>query len=137
MLPEEDVIAAVCEYLSRQGYRIDQQCRTTRHGIDIIATQPASGVTIRIEAKGQTSNRPGSRRFGKGFNRGQSRIHVAAALYTAIATNDAHLPNDRVGIAFPSTTHHREFISRIRSSLRTLGIAVFWVDADRRVVVDP
>jgi len=137
MLTEEDVITAVCDYLSRRGYAIDQQCRTTQHGIDIIATQASSGVTIRIEAKGETSNRAGSRRFGKGFNRGQSRIHVAAALYAAIATNDAYLaPNDRVGIALPSTNHHREFISRIGMTLKTLGIAVFWVGPDRQVEVE-
>ena len=76
MLTEEDVIAAVCEYLSRPGYRIDQQCRTTQHGIDIIATQPASGVTIRIEAKGQTSNRPAA----DGSERGLTADRAASTL---------------------------------------------------------
>ena len=137
MLTEEHVIEAVCDYLSDRGYVIDQQCRTTQHGIDIIATQASSGVTLRVEAKGETSNRKGSRRFGKGFNRGQSRIHVAAALYAAIATKDAHLaPNDRVGIALPSTNHHREFISRIEPTLKMLGIAMFWVGSDRQVEVE-
>jgi hypothetical protein len=137
MLTEEDVIGAVCDYLSREGYRIDQQCRTTEHGIDIIATHPASDAIIRIEAKGETSNRMTSRRYGKAFNRAQCGVHVATALYTAIAMKDAHsTANDRVGIAFPSTKHHREFISRIQATLNALQIVVFWVDPHRQVDVD-
>lgn len=137
MLTEEHVIDAVCDYLTRQGYRIDQQCGTTQHGVDIIATHPRSDVVIRIEAKGETSNRPGSRRFGKGFNRAQTGIHVAAALYAAIATKDAHSsPNDWVGIAFPATNHHKEFVGRIQATLKTLRIAVFWVDRNRQVDVE-
>jgi hypothetical protein len=137
MLTEEDVVDAVCDCLGRHGYRVDQRCRTTQHGVDIIATQWTSGVTVRIEAKGETSNKKGTRRHGKPFSRNQSRVHVAAALYTAIATRDAHTnPNDRAAIAFPTTKEHRDFIGRIRPTLQALGIAVFWVDQDRRVKIE-
>jgi hypothetical protein len=133
MLTEDDVIEAVCSHLERSGYRIVQRCATTQRGEDIVAVH-SSGVTLRIEAKGQTSNRPASRRFGKPFDNAQCHNHVAGAFYAAAAMRDAH--GERVGLAFPDTKLHREHAARVKGALQQLAVAVFWVSADRSVAVE-
>ena len=67
MLTESDVIATVCDYLRAEGYEIRQQLTETEH--DIIAVR--GDETLLIEAKGETSSKEGTNRFGKPFKRSQ------------------------------------------------------------------
>jgi hypothetical protein len=137
MLTEDDVVEAVCRHLGRVGYRIDQRCTTNDRGVDIVAAHP-SGVTLRVEAKGETSNHPESNRFGKPFSSSQVSDHVANALYAAAATLGAHSSDkDRVGMAFPDTRLHREYVRRVERATQTLRIVVFWVDTHLSVSVEP
>lgn len=137
MLTEDDVVDAVCSHLQRHGFHIEQRCTTNDRGEDIVAAHPTAGIKLRVEAKGETSNDQKSARFGKTFSSAQISDHVAKAVYTALATLDAHsAAGERVGVAFPDTRLHRKYVSRIDGVLRTLAVAVFWVQPDRRVTVE-
>ena len=122
MLIESDVIAAVCDYLRAEGYEIRQQLAETEQGDDIKAVQGTA--ILLIEAKGETSSKKGSKRFGKPFSRSQVLDHVAMAFYRA-----AKMRGDgvRVAMAFPDNQQHREMVAEIRQAVRDLKIAVFWV----------
>jgi hypothetical protein len=116
----------VCRHLEER-YRITQRCTTKDRGDDIVATHP-SGITLRVEAKGEGSNTPTSARFGKPFTWNQCISHLSRALYSAAAMVSKH-SGDRVAMAFPNNEHHRDCVDAIRPAVEKLGIAVFWVDA--------
>lgn len=135
MLTEDDVVEAVCRHLETGGYRIVSRCTTSDRGEDIVAEHPSSGVTLRGEAKGETSNKPATARVGKPFDGGQVQHHVAKAFYTAAAMLDGE--GGRACVAFPDTPLHREYLGRIRAAIHRLDISVlFWVRADRTVTIE-
>ena len=70
-LDENAVVAAVGKHLTLAGYEIKQQLGTTEHGIDVIALHPHSNVPVLVEAKGGTSSRLGSKRYGKPYTQNQ------------------------------------------------------------------
>ena len=130
MLTESDVIAAVCEHLRAEGYEIRQQLAESQDGDDIIAVR--ADEPLIIEAKGETSSKPGTARHGKPFNRSQVLSHVSRAFYRAAKTRRAGV---RVGMAFPRTSLHLEMVLAIRQSLSDLAITVYWVDQDKSVYI--
>jgi Holliday junction resolvase-like predicted endonuclease len=97
MLTEDDVVEAVCQHLQASGYRILSRCATTQRGEDIVAEHP-SGVTLRVEAKGETSSKSVTKRFGKPFDNAQANNHVAKAFYAAAEMLGAH--GGRVALGF-------------------------------------
>jgi hypothetical protein len=138
MLLESDVIDAVCAKLESNGYTIRQRLGTTQHGDDIIAVKRTSPVReLFIEAKGETSSRTGSERFGKAFDGAQIPIHVAEAFYKSAKVLSRILTGVevRAGIALPDNRGHRIALQNIAPVLSQLGIAVFWVTADGKVEV--
>ena len=82
MLTESDVIAAVCDYLRDHAYRVTQQLTETEAGDDIIAVAP-DGQQVMIEAKGETSSKSHTTRYGKPFSPSQVLDHVSKAFYRA------------------------------------------------------
>lgn len=138
MLFESDVIDAVCAFLQRGGYDIRQKLGPTERGDDIIAVKPgAESFELRVEAKGETSSKSTTRRYGKPFGSAQIRVHVAEALYkaaTVVSTPSEHV-DTRAGIALPSTQKHRRLIAQIEPVLRDLEIAVFFASEDGAVDV--
>ena len=121
MLYEDDVIEAVCQHLKQNGFEISEQNPSTKRGDDIVARGTGSIRDLCIEAKGETSKRKSSSRYGNEFNGGQVRDHVANAFYRAakMATS-----GKTGGIAFPSNDRHRKRISDIEHALNSLGIIV-------------
>jgi hypothetical protein len=75
MLTENDVVDLVSSELQRRGFKIEQQLSTTETGIDIKATSP-EGVYYGIEAKGATSSKVESSRYGKEFDKSQVKTHI-------------------------------------------------------------
>lgn len=138
MLFESDVIDAVCAFLQTWGYNIRQKLGPTQRGDDIVAVkQGAMSFQLCIEAKGETSSKKGSNRYGEPFDAAQIRVHVAEALYKAasvLSRRGAHV-DVRAGIAFPSTHRHQDRIAHVEPALRHLGIAVFFVSEDGAVDV--
>ena len=135
MLTEDDVVEAVCQYLTRHGCAITRRASTKEKGPDIVVARENSDGTLYVEAKGETSNDPSSARFGKRFNSAQVRDHVANALYTAAAALDPKLGRRRAAIALPDTQLHRQYVTGIQHALATLQIALFWVDGHQNVEV--
>lgn len=121
MLTEDQVVDAVCNYLNSQAWEIKSCSHTTEHGIDIVARRGTEALLV--EAKGETSNKANSKRYGKPFNRAQCRDHVANALYVAAAM----IGKGQTAIALPDTPLHRHFIDKVGKAIAELGIWVFWV----------
>ena len=128
MVYESKVVYAVARLLEDDGWVIQQELRPTQRGDDIVATK--RGRELRIEAKGEGSERKGSSRHGEPFTRAQVRSHVAVAFYLAARMRKK---NVRAGMAFPDNEHHREMLAEIQSAVRDLRLRVFWVAGDGSV----
>ena len=129
MITENDVIRALAEYLRRDNWRILATSGTGQTGHDVLAE--ANGVTLVIEAKGGTSSKPDTKRYGKPFTRNQKLSHIAKAFYTAATVVSAG--QHRAAIALPSDDEHRELVNDIAPALESLGIGVFFVADDLTV----
>ena len=139
MLVESDVVESVCNYLGRLGYEICQRLPPTKRGVDIIASRPHKPQELWIEAKGETSERESSKRYGEPFDSAQVHIHVAEAVYTAIK-HLAAIPAavDRaVAIALPDNDLHKRYAGNVMPILLKLGIVILWVGQDKSVAVYP
>jgi len=122
----------VCVELERRRYEI-LQCLTDprAHGHEIIAVKTGRRRgELYVEAKGQTSSKKTTPRFGKPFSETQVESHVARAFHKASAViSQPPSDNDvRAAIAFPDTPRHRACVEKIAPALKSLRIGVFWVD---------
>ena len=122
---EMDVIDAVCSYLRSRGYNIRRRVKkVTDKGNDIEAIAPDC-TELYIEAKGSTSSRKGSARYGKEFNNNQKTDHVAKAVFKALS----YVSGKKLGgIALPDDHEHREIVKEVELALKQVGIRVFFVD---------
>lgn len=128
MLTEDDVVEAVCRALAAAGWTIVARASTVERGPDVLADR--DGRRLVVEAKGETSNRPASNRFGSPFNAGQVHDHVGRAVLEALAAVSA----GHVGaIALPDERNHRRQVGRIAAGLAAAGVHVLWVLADGTV----
>ncbi|MDE0055469.1 MAG: hypothetical protein OXT64_14640 [Gammaproteobacteria bacterium] len=113
MLTENDVVSAVVKHLQKNGWHIERTSSTSERGHDILATK--GETTLAVEAKkGGKSSKPGTSRYGKSFDSGQKRAHVAVALYKAATVFGTG--QYRPGIALPSDDRHRTLIDAIGSA---------------------
>jgi len=139
MLFESDVVDAVCIELQSRGYHIQQKLKTNQRGDDIVAVKRTPHAReLHIEAKGETSSRKASKRYGKPFDSAQIRVHVAEAFYKVaeILSRKSSDVEIRAGIALPASRKHRALVENIESALNQLNIAVFWVEEDGNVQVN-
>lgn len=81
MLTVNDVVDAVVKHLQKNGWHIERTSSTSERGHDILAKK--GKTMLAVEAKGGKSSKPGTSRYGKSFDSGQKRAHVAVALYKA------------------------------------------------------
>jgi hypothetical protein len=127
---ENQVIEALKGHLLARGYAFVSECSTTMQGIDLVMVK--NNQEIWIEAKGDTSSREGSNRFGLVFNDQQCNDHYSRAFFRACQMRDeakrtgqpAHMT-----MAFAHTKHYQKYFDRTNSTRRELGISVFWVKA--------
>src|ERR1700752_2210250 len=102
------------KYLMNLGYRIDRQLTTLEQGIDIEAMNIANGRRLLVEAKGGTSSKEGTARFGKSFSLNQAKTHVAVAFYCAAKMLQKFAPSRaQVALAFPDDKNHRQTVNAI------------------------
>jgi len=132
MLTENDVVSALCAYLESRSWKIISRAHTSQHGDDIVAEH--EGKRLLIEAKGGTSSRAGSKRFGQPFHGLQAQHHVAEAVYKALKLL-SESPDTLVAIALPDNKSHRTHVERVEPALERLGIGAFWVSEDGNVKV--
>lgn len=134
VLTENGVVENVCNYLRENGYQINQALNTEQHGIDIVAN--SDNLTLKIEAKGATSSKIDTSRFGKGFNRNQVKTHISVALYaiSKLISDEIETNNVKYSFALPDDKNHRSIIEGIEKVLGILNISVFWVKENGIVV---
>ncbi len=134
MLTENDVVQKVTDYLGSKDYKIINSLNTYERGIDIVAENDTA--VVYIEAKGETSSKKTSNRFGKPFSKGQIRSHISVALFATMKVI-ADMPagdKTKVGIALPDTPGHRDRIYLISQALTKFDIRIYWVSPHGVVV---
>jgi hypothetical protein len=130
MLTENDVVTAVCDFLEGHRWKIVSRCDANQRGIDVVAER--RGQRLLIEAKGGTSSKSITRRYGKAFNTAQVSDHVANAVFTAMELLSAE-PHALVAVALPDDRPHQRQLEGVESALERLGIGAIWVSEDRPI----
>ena len=138
MLTENEIVQTLAEHLRQTGYRIDNQLTTLEQGVDLDATNTATGRPLLIEAKGGTSSKEGTARFGKPFSHNQAKSHVSVAFYCAAKMLQKYAPEAaQIALASPDDRNHRGFVVAISAALNKLEVAVYFVDESRQVRTFP
>jgi hypothetical protein len=135
MLDENAVVAAVCSFLCQRGYTIKSKCSTTERGIDVCAEKVSMGQAIHVEAKGATSSRAGSSRFGRPYTESQVFDRVAKGFYTVFQKKGKGDTQTRLVLAVPDAELFRKYLTPVKSSLEAAGIGVFLVGAGGQVQI--
>lgn len=133
MLTESEVIVATSQFLKSQRFQITQALSEIEQGVDIEGVTPDGATEFSVEAKGETSSKPSTARFGKPFDSKQVFDHVSKAFYCAARDNSKGL---LAGIALPCNEAHVTRVEKIAPALRRLGIEIFWVLPDGSVKVE-
>lgn len=131
-MDENAVIEIICGRLETQGCDISQRLSTIDHGIDILAKNPRSGEEFIIEAKGGTSSRNGSARFGRPYTQSQVFDRVAKGVFTCIQLR-ARYPDrskQHVILAVPETLWFRKYLEPLQTHLFEAGVEV-WFAANK------
>lgn len=131
MINENQVVDYVCKYLEDNNYTVSQRLNTNEKGHDIVAYNVNNKKLI-IEAKGGTSSKPVTNRFGKDFDRKQVIHQVAMAIYAVCKTIDSE-PECEVGIALPRNEEHMMAVKKIQRAIDLLGIKIYWVSLGGKV----
>jgi hypothetical protein len=120
----------VCSALRKAGWNIERFADTSQSGVDVVASRGKHGLYI--EAKGVTSSKELSTRFGKVQNSSQIFIQTATALLRCAELRSGNTDAD-VCIAIPDHDSFRKRIERIEMVLKASRIGVLWVAADSSV----
>ena len=131
---ENEITDAVCAHLRTSGYEISKRCFTTDQGIDIVASQ--NGRECLIEAKGGTSSREGSARYGNPYTESQVFDRVAKGFYTVACLRSEKGDEPVIGLALPDTRWFRKYVAKISRSAKVLRITIYWVHPDKLVMED-
>ncbi len=129
---ENEIIAAVCTYLESTGCQITSRLSTSERGIDITANHDRR--SFYIEAKGGTSSRKGSNRFGKPYTQSQVFDRVAKGFFTAACLRNKYGEESVVGLAFPDTPLFRRYVDDVALLSDRLHLTFYWVKADKTVL---
>lgn len=129
MLNENDIVSIVAEYLSKKGYSVEKTCTTSDQGVDILARHVSTGNRLLVEAKGETSSKPRSARYGLPFNNSQVRTHVSEAVLTTleVLSSAGFSVKTVAAIALPKTALHERHISAVKPALDKMRVKLFWV----------
>ncbi len=131
-MDENQVVAAVCQDLENKGYFILQKCHTKQHGIDIIAEHQVSKQKLLIEAKGGTSSREGSSRFGKAYTQSQVFDVTSKGLFTVLHHRVGN-PKTMVALAVPEGRWFRHYLDPLFPMLQQLQVVVALVGQNNEV----
>lgn len=127
VLDENAIVTFVAAWLKGEGFHVKQALTTKQKGIDIVAERGAE-IWL-IEAKGATSSRTNSPRYGRSFSSQQAHNRVAKAFYTgAKLASENNKPGVRVLIAIPDHPKFIKFLMPIRPTFETLNIGLLLVD---------
>ena len=125
---ENHVIAELKKYLHARDHLLISECSTVMQGIDLVMKK--GNQEIWVEAKGSTSSRENSNRFGKVFNDAQCHDHFSRAFFKACQMRDEAKQSKkdvRIAMAFSHTKHYQKYCDRVNATRKELGIELFWV----------
>ncbi len=127
-MDENVVVANVCKRLETMGCAVTQRLSTTDRGIDIVAVDPRNGQFYYVEAKGNTSSKEGSNRFGKPYKASQVFDRVAKGVYTCLKLRAEHTDQEsqHIVLAVPDTARFRRYLTPVLESLQKAGIEVWF-----------
>lgn len=125
LITENHVVDSVAQYLRDQGWKILQKLNTSQAGFDLIAEK--SDERFYIEAKGGTSSKIESKKYGHPFTDSQAKDHLAMALWK-IGETMTKYPDCKIGIALPKEHFYWKHFLSIKALIDTLDLIVFWVD---------
>lgn len=131
MLNENDIVQKLTNHLKSNGFEIIQSLDTKSKGVDIIADN--GKYRYFIEAKGETSSKESSNRFGKAFDSKQIYNHLAKAIFASmkVLSSKPAGSKTRAGIALPLTIGHKREFETVKPSVKQLGLKVFWVESNK------
>ena len=130
MLTEDNILEILSNYLTAKGYQEKRRANTLQTGVDLVTENDHE--ILYIEAKGETSSKPGTRRFGNAFNHNQIKSHISRAILAAfevISEKPGGLKT-QAAIAFPDNEGHRRLINKILPALNHSNIRVYLVSFD-------
>jgi hypothetical protein len=127
-MDENRIVELVCARLVAMGCEIDQRLTTTEKGIDVVAHSLESGHTFFVEAKGGTSSRDGSARFGRTYSLSQVFDRVAKGVFTCheLRVKFSNRENEHVVLAVPDTKDFRTYLEPVLGQLKSAGIDVWF-----------
>jgi|GEM_PF-6599632 len=137
MITENEIIKLVILKLESLNFEVLSKCNTRQTGIDIVLKK--GNYRLLIEAKGATSSKKGTPKYGQLFTRSQALTHTSAAIYTAMDLITRHQGEDNyiVGIALPLEKNCIDFVEKVKYVLTKLGIIIFWVKDERVIIETP
>jgi Holliday junction resolvase-like predicted endonuclease len=127
MLTENDVVEKLVTYLKYNGYIIVKSLNTYEKGIDIIAKNKTE--ILHIEAKGETSSKQGTKRYGKEFSLSQVKTHISRAILASmeeISKKDKNV-KIKVAIAIPNNETHKKVLDKVIPAIKALKIRIYLV----------
>jgi hypothetical protein len=134
MLDENDVVEAVCAYLEQNNFVVNRKLHTSERGIDIEAAHSGSDRVLYVEAKGGTSSRSGSNRYGKPYTKSQIFDRTAKGVYTLLQMHGKQTRrNSEFALAVPDTKWFREYLAPVEDAIMRLGLQMFLVDENKHV----
>lgn len=125
---ENDVVNAVCQRMERIGYKILSYCDTNTKGIDVHAHDQINDHHYYVEAKGGTSSKKETARFGRPFSKPQVFDRVAKGIFTCLELR-AKYPDrmtQHIELAVPESSYFRSYINPIIAQLKEAGIDVYF-----------
>jgi uncharacterized protein YbaR (Trm112 family) len=129
-MDEDAIVESACSRLVDIGCHIDKRCTTKERGIDIIAHSLTNGHMFFVEAKGGTSSRKDSARFGIPYSQSQVFDRVAKGVFTCLELR-AKYPireSEHVILAIPNTKDFHKYLDPVMRQLKDAGIEV-WFEA--------
>ena len=127
---ENEIIHQLTSYLKAQNYTVCSTANTSQTGYDLKACNSAE--TLYVEAKGATSSKAGTTRYGKPFSGSQVLSHVSRALFTAMRMYcDDRLENNKIiALALPDDKAHNNLMDKVKMATEKLTIRIYWVSSD-------
>jgi hypothetical protein len=124
MVTENQVVDATAEALAAHGWRLKQKLTTKQQGVDIILER--DGQELHVEAKGYTSSKEGTTRYGQPFSGGQLFDHTSKAIYKALKVASGGI--DIAAVALPDDPKTKLLVGDVKVALDRMGVLVIWVD---------
>ena len=132
MFTENEIVEAMVSFFKKKRFSVSQSRSTNQKGVDIIAKSPR-GITYYIEAKGGTSSKPNTARYGRPFSKNQANTHISVAITKCFQKLQESSNKCIVGIALPKDENHLSIIKSIVKPLQKTKLKVYFINKDKKV----